>query len=652
MNLPAAESHNSENHQEMVLGRLSSLPSLLPDAFLSLPILFKGVKATVDDFDSSSGTSMITLASGRNQVRRIGAVELVRGRVEYLLLVDEGVAARIVGEKRTSTAGDMAAAEPPAAAAATCGEGGTTASTAGTELHYFVSRFVRLIVQCKAEKRNATRDLAALDKADALDKTTTRHKRKVDAAKTALESADTTLERLSWSSAKAFVEDWKSFFPAALVSYPRVMRLAKNAIRPKIGRPPALTENQEENMVKTILELDRHGCPLSRSEVVQLAYEVVSKDKKEATFPQGAPGYRWIDGMVERWRGKYKDLGVSWARRGDALSRQPVEILEGDLGQVKSDVLQLKDALNLRLSQVDMVAEDGIRAAVMTINVDEEAKLEALKQQVNQQMAQVKQRSDEDRAAVTAKNHKEAADARARLATERTAIDSALAEVQSMEARGVRHNDVLQLAKMKTWVGRLQRAHRGRYGMATSQNVVERPGMSLCESPNARGSPLKRKMEYALNNGRANAKKKAKRKLGVSDNAAGGIMSAAGTPEGTSTSFIQTVGEAELSRDDAAAKTAAKDIEYHKQNEEVKKKALAWLDERGTGEYREGLKVVDAKRWLKEELAVAHAEKDMALTRLLEVHIGKTKAQGFWNSFKEAVRAVADPNTLADSAND
>jgi hypothetical protein len=91
---------------------------------------------------------------------------------------------------------------------------------------------------------------------------------------------------------------------------------------------------------------------------------------------------------------------------------------------------------------------------------------------------------------------------------------------------------------------------------------------------------------------------------------------------------------------------------HHKQNEEVKKKALAWLDERGAGEYPEGLKVVDAKRWLKEELAVAHAKKDLALTRLLQVHIGKTKAQGFWSSFKEAVRAVADPNTLADSAND
>jgi hypothetical protein len=68
--------------------------------------------------------------------------------------------------------------------------------------------------------------------------------------------------------------------------------------------------------------------------------------------------------------------------------------------------------------------------------------------------------------------------------------------------------------------------------------------------------PLKRKMEYGLKNGRANAKKKAERKLGVSDNAAGSIMSAAGTPEWTSTSFIQTVGEAEQSREDAAAKTA------------------------------------------------------------------------------------------------
>jgi hypothetical protein len=176
-------------------------------------------------------------------------------------------------------------------------------------------------------------------------------------------------------------------------------------------------------------------------------------------------------------------------RHGYARSGQPVEMLEGDLVELKSDALQLKDALNLWLSQVDMVAEDGIRAAVMNINVDEEAKLEALKQQ----MAQVKQRSDEDRTAVTAKNHKEAAEARARLATEGTAVDSALAEVQSMEARGVRHNDILQLTQMKTWVGRLQRAPRGRYGMATSQDIVERLGMSLYESPNTRGSPLKRK---------------------------------------------------------------------------------------------------------------------------------------------------------------
>jgi hypothetical protein len=214
-----------------------------------------------------------------------------------------------------------------------------------------------------------------------------------------------------------------------------------------------------------------------------------------------------------------------------------------------------------------------------------------------------------------------------------------------MKSRGATTDDVMRLVQEKCILKRINFADRGAYGTVVNKSAVTNLGASLYTSPGTKASPLLKRAQDALATGRKS--KKSRRAL-LNDNSAGGIIHEAGSPHGTSVTFIEVVADLERSRADTAAAEGRKLAERKEENEAVKKTVLDWLLDGGTGTHPAGLRVRHAKNWLKEELAVAAARKDTVRQELLDAQLKLTLKDGFWVQFKAAVQQSM--NSIAGEA--
>jgi hypothetical protein len=141
-----------------------------------------------------------------------------------------------------------------------------------------------------------------------------------------------------------------------------------NELKPKSGRPPALSNEEEKHLVNLIITLQEWGQLSTCHDVLKYAEEYVEYMDLRSRFANGSPTKDWYYGFLKRWKNELKIMVSSTLENARAKGVTP-EIIDGWFSLLKQVLTKLnlmnKPHCIFNMDESGFVGDVGRRVVVV-----------------------------------------------------------------------------------------------------------------------------------------------------------------------------------------------------------------------------------------------------------------------------------------------